>query len=310
MLSTMLIQIWIFKIDFTTVISFIIGAIMGIIILMLVYALLVVSSMRSKDFIAKTQKDDLTTEEVKDMVKRAQDSYKDKALRATTPRFNHCVNLSKDLAYGIASRYYPNSKNPLLELSVNELTILMGYITQRVDEILNRKAIRILRQTKLITIVNISTKAKEIEQSEVFKTGVKVSKVANKIKNVVSIINPLNWGRKLIVDKIINMILDKICVVIISIVGEETYKIYSKKVFNKDVEIDTDTEKEIADLSETIKEAALDMDDEIVHTNENKKRLKSKIVKFEKVDYSYETFDVNVPLKRKVEVINEKEENN
>lgn len=306
----MLFKLWIFNIDFSTVISFIVGVIMGMIILMLIYALLVVSSMRSKDFITKTEKDDLTTEEVKDMVKRAQDSYKDKSLRLNTPRFNHCINLSKDLAYGIAARYYPNSKNPLLELSVNELTILMGYITERVDEILNRRAIRILRQAKLITIVNMSNKAKEIEQSEVFKTSVKVGKFASKVKNVISIINPLNWGRRLIVDRIVNLILDKICIVIISIVGEETYKIYSKKVFNKEVEIDTDTEKELEDLTASIKEAALDIDDEVVNTLDNKKRLKSKIVKFEHDDIIYDTYKNDVPMMRRVEKLDEKEESN
>ena len=186
----------------------------------------------------------------------------------------------------------------------------MGYITERVDEILNRRAIRILRQAKLITIVNMSNKAKEIEQSEVFKTSVKVGKFASKVKNVISIINPLNWGRKLIVDRIVNLILDKICIVIISIVGEETYKIYSKKVFNKEVEIDTDTEKELEDLTASIKEAALDIDDEVVNTLDNKKRLKSKIVKFEHDDIIYETYKNYVPMMRRVEKLDEKEESN
>ena len=310
MVNIFALKIWIFEISFATVISFIVGVIMGFIILMLLYALLVVSSMRSKDFITKTEKDDLTTQEVKDMVKDAQKAYKDKSLRNDKSRFTHATDLSKELAYGIAARYYPNSTNPLLELSVNELTILMGYITERVDEILNRRAIRILRQTKLITIVNFSTKAKEIEQSDAFKNTVKVGKIASKIKNVLSIINPVNLGRKLIVDKIINLILDKICVVIISIVGEETYKIYSKKVFNKDVEIDTGTEQELEDLTLSIKEAALDIDEEVVNTQDNKKRLKSKIVKFDKNEDNYSSFINDVPLKRKVDVVNEEKESN
>lgn len=310
MTTLLAIKLWIFEISFGTVISFIVGVIMGIIILMLLYALLVVSSMRSKDFITKTEKDDLTTQEVKDMVKEAQKSYKDKSLRNQKGRFGHATDLSKELAYGIASRYYPNSSNPLLELSVNELTILMGYITERVDEILNRRAIRILRQTKLITIVNLSTKAKEIEQSEAFKNTVKVGKIASKIKTVLSIINPINLGRKLIVDKIVNLIIDKICIVIISIVGEETYKIYSKKVFNKEVEIDTGTEKELEDLTMSIKEAALDIDDEVVKTLDNNKRVMARIVRFNNEDINYSSFINDSPLKRKIEDQNEKEESN
>ena len=312
MLNTFLFKLWIFEIDFSTIISFIVGIVMGFILLLLIYALLVVSSMRSKDFITKTDNDDLTTQEVKDLVKECHLTYKNKSLRKDITRFTHCINISKDLAYDIASRYYPKSKNPLMELSVNELTILMNYITKRVDEILNRRAIRILRQTKLITIVEFSNKAKEIEQSEAFKNTMKVGKVANKIKNVVSIINPLNWGRRLIVDRIVNLIVDKICIVIISIVGEETYKIYSKKVFDKDVEIDTNVEAELDDLSLSIKEAAgsLDEDEVIETTPTTKKRLKSKIVKFDVVENNYSTFDSQQPLMRKVDKLNEKEENN
>ena len=309
MFNTFLLKIWIFEIDFTTVISFIVGIMMGFILTLLIYALLVVSSMRSKDFITKTENDDLTTQEVKDMVKDAHVAYKDKSIRKDTARFNHCFNLSKDLAYNIAGRFFPNSKNPLMELSVNELTILMNYITGRVDDLLNRKAIRILRQTKLITIVEFSTKAKEIEQSEAFKNTVKVGKVANKIKNVVSIINPLNWGRKLIVDRIVNLIIDKICIVIISIVGEETYKIYSKKVFNKEVEIDTNVDAEIEDLSASIKEAADSIDEEVVYVKNPKKRLKSKIVKFDSHELNYVTVKMDAPMMRKVDS-NEKEESN
>ena len=106
------------------------------------------------------------------------------------------------------------------------------------------------------------------------------------------------------------MILDKICIVIISIVGEETYKIYSKKVFNKEVEIDTDTEKELEDLTASIKEAALDIDEEVVNTLDNKKRLKSKIVKFEHDDIIYDTYKNDVPMMRRVEKLDEKEESN
>ena len=309
-MSNFLFKLWIFEIDFSTIISFLVGVMIGFILLLLIYALLVVSSMRSKEFITKTENDDLTTQDVKDMVLESHRLYKDKTIRKETSRINHCINLSKDLAYNIASKYYPKSKNPLLELSVNELTMLTNYITGRVDEILNRKAIRILRQTKLITIVEISTKANEIQNSEVFKNTVKAGKVATKIRNVVSIINPLNWGRRLIVDRIVNMIVDKICIVIISIVGEETYKIYSKKVFNKDVDIDTNVEAELEDLSISIKEAADSMDEDGVSETKLKKRLKSKIVKFDNNEVDYHTFDSKEPLMRRVDILDEKEKGN
>ena len=107
-----------------------------------------------------------------------------------------------------------------------------------------------------------------------------------------------------------NLIVDKICIVIISIVGEETYKIYSKKVFNKEVEIDTNVDDEIEDLSASIKEVAESIDVEIPNEPAPKKRLKSKIVRFETHEASYITYNSHMPLLRKVDKSNEKEESN
>ena len=91
-----LFQIGNINIDFLFFFSFLLGAVMGFIILLLVYALAVVSSIRTKNFITKTQEDDLTTQEVKDMVSNTQRSYKDKTLRGDQSRVPYCYGLCKD----------------------------------------------------------------------------------------------------------------------------------------------------------------------------------------------------------------------
>lgn len=302
MYLNILFKIGIFNIDFSTIISFLVGALMGFIILLLVYALAVISSLRTKNFIIKTENDDLTTQQVKDMVALTQTSYKDKTLRQDSSRVNHCFKLSKDLAYGIAVRFYPKSKHPFLELSINEITMLTDYITSRVNEILNHRGIRMLRKLKISTIVDFSTKTKDIEESKAFQTTKSISQNLNKAKYVIDIINPLKWGRKLIVDKIINIIIDHICLVIIGIVGEETYKIYSKKVFNKDIAIDTGTEALIEEMSDSLKSAAnqLEIDDNILPNN-NLMRLKTKVYSLADNIPSIITYDLKYNLKRKVE---------
>ena len=68
------------------------------------------------------------------------------------------------------------------------------------------------------------------------------------------------------------------CLVIIAIVGEETYKIYSKKVFNKEVEIDTGSDAFIEEMSESIKDAAKEIDSDLVLDNiVTENSLKSRI---------------------------------
>jgi hypothetical protein len=295
-------QLGFLKFDFSTIVSFLLGALMGFIILLLIYALAVVSSIRTKNFITKTEKDDLTTQEVKDMVAQTQKAYKDKTLRKDLSRVSYCYSLSKDLAYGIAVRFYPESNHPFLELSINELTLLTGYITTRVNEILNHRGIRMLRKLKISTIVNISTKTKDIEESKAFQTTKAITQNLNKAKYVLNIINPLNWGRKLIVDRIMNIVIDQICLVIISIVGEETYKIYSKKVFNKDVELDTGAEDFIEEMSESIKSAALEITGkQEVEVMTGTKKLKTKLYIHQEQQERYRTFESKYALKRKLE---------
>lgn len=279
MILNFLFKIWIFNFDFSTIISFLCGVFIGMIILLLIYALAVVSSIKTKNFIIKTEQDDLTTMEVKQMVVDAQTAFKDKSLRKDSSRFAHCEALSKDLAYAIAVRYYPKSKYPFFELSINEITMLTKYVTKRVEELLDHRGIRLIKKLKVSTIVSFTSKKKQIEESKAFKATISVGSTASKIKNVLNILNPLNWGRKLIVDNILNLILDKICLVIIAIVGEETYKIYSKKVFNTDVDIDTGTDAILDEVSESIKDAAKEMNEEVVYSNQtNNYKTKSKLL--------------------------------
>lgn len=311
MMINVLMKIGIITIDFSTIISFLVGIIMGFIILLLIYALAVISSLKTKDFITKTEADDLTTTEVKDMVLQTQKAFKDKTLRGELSRISYCINLSKDLAYGIAVRFYPESNHPFLELSINEITLLTGYITSRVDEILNHRGIRRLRKIKISTIVNLSTKTKDIEESKAFQTTKTISQSLNKAKYVIDLINPLKWGRKLIVDRIINLIINQICLVIISIVGEETYKIYSKKVFHKDVEVDLGTEELLDVMEDSIKSAALEMDDKLVVPSKQEHSYKLRKTIYINHGREEQLFTANsfYPLRQKMEVgSNEKEE--
>lgn len=307
-----LMKIGIITIDFATIISFLVGVLMGFIILLLVYALAVISSMKTKDFISKTDADDLTTLEVKDMVLQTQKAFKDKTLRGELSRISYCTNLSKDLAYGIAVRFYPDGKHPFLELSINELTLLTGYITSRVDEILNHRGIRKLRKLKISTIVNLSTKTKDIEESKAFQATKTISQNLNKAKYVLDLINPLKWGRKLIVDRIINLIVNQICLVIISIVGEETYKIYSKKVFHKDVEVDLGTEELLDVMEDSIKSAALEIDDKLTLAPELEPQYKLLKHVYSKQVFGdiLVTYNPKYNLKQKMEVCTNEEEKN
>ena len=266
-----LFKIWIFNIDFSTVVSFLIGILIGAVIICMIYALIVLSSLRNKKFLIKVEDDSLTSTEVKDMIVQAQKSFKDKDLRGELSRVNHCKNISMDLVYGIASRFFPKSKHPLLEISIDEVMMLSLYVKTRIEDILNRRGIRLLKKIKIGQIFDVTQKTTKVVNSKAFKVTKDVNNTFNTIKKIVNVVNPAWWVRKLIIDNTINVITDKLCVVIIAIVGEETYKIYSKTVFNQDVEI----ESNVDDIINSMNNDILKANDDIINSNDNSDNLNS-----------------------------------
>lgn len=303
-----LFKLWIFNLDFTTILSFILGIIIGAIIICMVYALVVLSSLRNKKFIIKTEEDNLTTTEVKEMIASSQKNFKDRELRGETSRVVHCKNLCTSLVYGIATRFYPKSKYPLLELSVDEVMTLTVYIENRIEEILNRKGIRFLKKIKISTIVDLTQKTNKVIDSKAFKVTKEVNSTLSTIKKIVNVVNPAWWFRKLIIDKTINVITNKLCLVVIAIVGEETYKIYSKTVFNKDVMIESNIDDILSSIDNDLKTATteansvdinqMEMADEIdIPDMKIEYKMKSRAYYIQQSTNYVSNFDSSFPLK-------------
>ena len=250
-----LFKLWIFNINFETILSFIFGIFFGIILICLIYAIVVVGSIGDKKFLVKTEKDTLTEAEAKDRVENAIVQFKDKKLRGKTGKFAHCYKISKELALGIASEFYPKSKYPLFEITIDEAVMLLGYIDKRIDEIINgNKLLKTLKRFKVSQIVDLSHKTSAVTNSTAFKVSKDVNKVVKVGKRILDIINPINIVKRATMDVTVNIITNKLCVIIIKVVGEEVFKIYSKKVLNKDAEIDTNIEETLNDLENDIKD--------------------------------------------------------
>ena len=292
-----LFKLWIFDINFISILVFIIGLFFGAFLISLIFALIAVRSISDKKTIVKTEQDTLTDEQVKDMIYKAKETFKDKELRKKKEKAAFTRDICKDLAYMIAYSYYPNSRNPLLELSVDELIDLISYIRKRLDEILNKPVIKSLRKMKVSDIVRISMMSKDILASKQFKVSVSLAKKTSKVTKVLSAINPLNIFKNYVVGIAINKIIDAICLSTISLVGEETYKIYSKKVLNIDVDINT-VDDDINQLYTDLK----DIDEEEKENNEENEAsnldVKLKERYFEGVALEYHLLlDENIGLK-------------
>ena len=104
--------------------------------------------------------------------------------------------------------------------------LLSKYIIQRIEELLNVKGVRIVRKITVSRLFSLWNVKKKVDNNLVVKEVKKYSKVA---KVGMTIANAITKPFKLIGSGAKNLIVNKIILTIFNIVGEETYKIYTKQ---------------------------------------------------------------------------------
>ena len=197
-----------FEIQFSLSIlfSFLIGLGGGITIAALVYIIIVLATTRQKPFIVQTKANNVTDEEIKQMIYEAQQQFKDKSLKGANSTIAYCKDLSVELVMNIAKKYFPESKRPIYELSIDEVLMLTVYISNRLDEILDAKGLRIFRRFKVSQIIGMTEVKEKIEANSIVKATKKYKLIEafNAAKSVINVVNPVYWARKFVVNKSID----------------------------------------------------------------------------------------------------------
>lgn len=239
-------------INFSNIISFLVGLGVGFLLLLLIYVYAVIRGLKKGLRKQKVEILDVDEEEIKWLIDHATKQFKNKELRKTNGFYNHLYTVSKELAFDIAAKFYPKSKYPYLELTIDETIVLSHYITNRVNELFDSKILKLFRSVTLRKLMELNDTKNKIEKTKVVKTAkkYKVSKILSNTVKVLGIINPVTWIKKLTVDQAVNFMFIKIGVSIIAITGEETYKIYSKKVFDEERTIETNVEDILKEMYE------------------------------------------------------------
>lgn len=297
-------EIWIFKLDFSTILSFVIGIGIGMLLLSLIYALIVVSSMRDKKYAAKLQANDLKASEAEEMIQIAMAAFKDKTLRGDQKEMEHFKYVSMNLVYGIASRFYPDSKHPFFELTIDESLELISYVKERLDEILNHRGIKLLRRLKISQIMSLTETTMQVVDSKAYEVGINLQKTIKVSSYVLSVINPLNLIKKGTIDVGIHVIMKKIYIATLGIIGEEAYKIFSKSYKNYSETIDGGVTEELKNMD---KELLSSLNQETPKLDNSPKaitsfdaKMKSRVVVANEVREEYDPlFDETKPLKKK-----------
>lgn len=259
------------NLDISSLLSFVLGLIAGFLFLLLLYVYAVIKSLNKGLLLRKADEEDIDEEEIKWLIEDAQEQFKDKSKRNEVGYYKYLLEICRDLSIDISKKFYPRSKYPHLELTIDETLHLNHYITNRLDEVLSSKLLRLTRGLTLIKIIEANEVKENIENTKVYQAAkkYKVNQILKTTVGVLNAVNPVYWTRRLIISQMSDRIMISIGKALIAITGEETYKIYSKKVFNQDKTIDTGVE----DIYEEIlsqKEAEVIVHEEKQRTPNNK----------------------------------------
>ncbi len=241
--------------DLGTLISFIIGVSFGFLLLLLIYLYAVLKSMNKSLKLRSVDEQDIDEEEIKMLIKDAQKQFKDKEEREAKGYPKYLLEIIRELSVDIAKKFYPKSKYPYLELTVDESLRLNHYVTDRLEELLSGRILRLTRGLTLTKIVEMNDTKSKIENNALVKTAKKYKNVAKTTLAVINAVNPVWWFRKLTKEIAVNKVMIRIGMTLIAITGEETYKIYSKKVFDVEKTIDTGVDAIYEELNKDLKDA-------------------------------------------------------
>ncbi len=249
--------------NFSILISFLIGVGIGLTLAVFIYLILVLTTMKQKKFIVKTKVNDVSETDILKLIEDAKFQFKDEKLRGDTNYFSYGYDISKNLIISIAKKFYPKSKHPLCEISVDELLMLGVYISKRMDEILDHKGLRFLRKVKISYVLGLYDVKEDISNNDVIKTTkkYKISEALNAAKKVINVVNPVWWVRKFVMNKAMDIVSKKLCLVLISVVGEETYKIYSKSIYNEEAKIDANVDLLVSDLEDEVEKQSKELEE-------------------------------------------------
>jgi hypothetical protein len=241
------------KFSWENVMILLAGIAIGFVMCAFIYLVVILVSLKkSEDYIHKA-KVEIEDEEIKRVIRSARNLfYEESSNQTTAQKFVDLKSISWQLINDIAKMYYPNSEYPIYELSLDELMMLNHYITNRVDSLFKGKILRSFKKVKISQILRLIDIKKKIDDNKVVKVA-KKAKVPGLFKatmTVLNVFNPAYWVKKLMINTTLSVGSNKIAATIIDIVGEETAKIYSKNVFNKEKVIESDVEKTIKEIEQ------------------------------------------------------------
>ncbi len=213
------------------------GIVIGFVICSTIYGILLMNSISKKEKEIENTKKDIDDDKINNIVEQIKNSYVEESEGlSVTSRFDILGKKIIEIVNKISSEYYPESKYPIYELTIEELILFMHYLSNRIGDIFDKPLLAPFKKISIAQIFKILDTKKKIEETKAAKAFKKanVGKVSSIIMGGLKYANPVYWVKKLFVGSTINFASRKISFLIIDIVADETNKTYSKSIFNKE----------------------------------------------------------------------------
>ena len=213
------------------------GIVIGFVICSSIYGILLMNSISKKEKEIENTKKDIDDDKINNIVEQIKNSYVEESEGlSVTSRFDILGKKIIEIVNKISSEYYPESKYPIYELTIEELILFMHYLSNRIGDIFDKPLLAPFKKISIAQIFKILDTKKKMEETKAAKAFKKanVGKVSSIIMGGLKYANPVYWVKKLFVGSTINFASRKISLLIIDIVADETNKTYSKSIFNKE----------------------------------------------------------------------------
>lgn len=228
------------------------GIIVGFVICSTIYGILMLQSVNKKEKEIKNLNEDEIDENIKTIIQDIKQDYISSSEGlAIKDRFDILGQKILETVNQIAGTYYPNSKYPIYELTVEELLMLIRYLTSRIESIFDKPILKLFKKMSIAQVFKLLDAKKKIDDNKAVKALKKANagKITSILMTAGKILNPVTWFKKLVVNSTVNFAISKMTIIIIDIVANETNKVYSKKIFNKEKELQyLEIEKALAQL--------------------------------------------------------------
>ena len=222
---------------FTTLVA---GIIIGVVICTTIYGILLVNSINKKEIEVNEIKQEIDDDNINKMIEEIKKNYVEETEGLPiSSRFDILGKRLFEVINRIAGKYYPESKYPIYELTIDEIILFMHYLSNRIGDIFDKPILAPFKKISIAQIFKILDTKKKMEETKAAKVLKKTNatKVTSIVMSGLKYANPVYWVKKLFVGSTINFAFRKISLLIIDIVADETNKTYSKNIFNKEREL-------------------------------------------------------------------------